>query len=151
MEDRPFATYVYQEFLDEGRIMAAHCLGCGAWILPPRPVCPQCYGANLEWAELSGRGRLEAFTIIHVAPSWMHAEGYSRERPYVSAIVHLEEGPAISAQIVGEDPPDTVRLQPGTPLRAKFIRRDGRQEAVLAFELTTDAARQGRGAAVDPV
>ena len=57
-----------------------------------------------DWEELGGRGKLVAFTTIHIAPTAMIEAGYSRDNPYCTGIVRLAEGPAISAQILGVDP-----------------------------------------------
>ncbi len=64
---------------------------------------PACHGETQEWIALSGRGTLAGFTSIYIAPTAMAAAGHDRNHPYVSGIVQLEEGPSISARIVGVD------------------------------------------------
>lgn len=129
--NRPFTPASFYEFLAEGKLMASHCLECGALHLPPRPVCPYCRGSHVDWAETSGRGKLVAFTS-GAAPS---AERFGRDIPYVSGIVELEEGVQISARILSGDARPPRELQIGTPLTAEFIRRPaGAQPAAsLAF------------------
>jgi uncharacterized OB-fold protein len=87
---------------------------------------------------LGGNGTLQAFTVVHIAPTAMIEAGYGRENPYCVGIVRLEEGPSISAQIIGVNPsrPETIEI--GSPVRATFVERgqgDGMQ-TYLAF--TTD-------------
>ena len=53
---------------------------------------------------MSGEGKLLAFTTVHIAPTAMIEAGYDRKNPYCTGIVQLDEGPAISAQILGVDP-----------------------------------------------
>jgi uncharacterized OB-fold protein len=75
----------------------------------------------MEWVPLGGKGTLEAFSIIYIAPTAMIREGYGRDHPYCAGIVRLEEGPAISAQILGVDVshPETIRV--GSPVSVEFI------------------------------
>jgi uncharacterized OB-fold protein len=64
--------------------------------------------------------------------------GYSRDNPYCAAIVRLQEGPAISAQVLGVDlsnPAQSVKI--GMPVKAVFLER-GEGEAkktYLGFEV----------------
>ena len=101
----------------------------------PATICPQCHGEALEWVELSGHGKLAAFTSIYVGPSAMVAEGYDRNNPYVSGIVETEEGAKISARILGVDArqPDVAWI--GTPLVVTFVDRGegDTKSTVLAF------------------
>ena len=40
------------------------CGDCLAYRHPPIPVCPACQSWNWEWVKVSGKGRVEAFTIV---------------------------------------------------------------------------------------
>jgi uncharacterized protein len=134
--DRAFTARSFQQFVDERRLMGSRCRSCGALHLPPRPMCPVCHGGQMDWAEMAGRGRLLAFTSIYIAPTAMIEAGFGRDKPYYAGIVQLEEGPAISAQIVGLDPARPEAIRVGMPVRAAFVQR-GEGEAArtcLAFE-----------------
>ena len=132
---RPFTAASFNQYLAEHKLMGACCPACHAAYLPPRAICPQCHGEALEWVELSGRGKLAAFTSIYVGPSAMVAEGYDRNNPYVSGIVETEEGAKISARILGVDAkqPDVAWI--GTPLVVTFVDRGegDSKSTVLAF------------------
>lgn len=132
---RPFTAASFNQYLAEHRLMGSRCLGCDTIYLPPRAICPSCHGEALDWAELSGRGKLSAFTSIYVGPSAMVAEGYDRNNPYVTGIVELEEGVMISARILGVDArrPDVAWI--GMPLTVTFLDRGEGEEknSVLAF------------------
>jgi uncharacterized OB-fold protein len=132
---RPFTAASFNQYLAEHKLMGACCPACSATYLPPRAICPQCHGELLEWVELSGRGKLAAFTSIYVGPSAMVAEGYDRNNPYVSGIVETEEGAKISARILGMDArqPDVAWI--GTPLVVTFVDRGegDTKSTVLAF------------------
>jgi uncharacterized OB-fold protein len=141
MNQQPFTRAAFRQFLAEGKLMGSRCSSCGAVHLPPRPLCPACYADELEWVEMRGEGKLAAFTSIHIAPTAMIEAGYGRQNPYCTGIVHLEEGPAISAQILGVDPaqPETIAI--GTPLRVAFVQRGEGETAqpFLAFEAAKPA------------
>jgi uncharacterized OB-fold protein len=78
---------------------------------------------NMEWAQLSGRGKLVAFTVIGVGPIPMLEAGYNRDNPYCAGIVEVEEGPRVSAQILGVDVGDPKNIKIGTPVTAEFVER----------------------------
>ncbi len=139
MAEETFTQADFAARLAEHRLMAARCQACGALYLPPRPLCPACYGTDLAWEALSGEGKLAAFTAIYIAPTAMIEAGYGRDNPYVTGIVQLAEGPSISAQILGVDARQPDQIAIGTPLRAAFVERgDGdTQRTFLAFEPVT--------------
>jgi uncharacterized OB-fold protein len=51
--------------LARGRLLINRCEGCGTWIYPHRPMCPKCWSWNVTPTEVSGRGRIFMFTVIH--------------------------------------------------------------------------------------
>jgi len=97
----------------EGRLRLQRCGACRQFLFAPRPACPHCGGADLAWSDVSGRGRVFSFTVVHRAPS----EAFRAQVPYVVAIVELEEGVRLLANVVGCAPAD-VRV--GMPVRAVF-------------------------------
>jgi len=136
MEDREHNGASFYAFLNEGKLMGSRCGSCRALYVPPRPLCPNCFGTEMAWEGLAGTGELIAFTTIHIGSSAMIAAGYDRTNPYCTGIVRLAEGPAISGQIVGVDAarPDSIAV--GDALRATFVARGAGDGAgrFLAFE-----------------
>ena len=130
---RPFTAASFNQYLAEHRLMGARCPACDATYLPPRAICPACHSDALTWVELSGRGKLAAFTSIYVGPSARVAEGYDRNNPYVSGIVETEEGAKISARIVGVDAkrPDVAWI--GAPLTVAFLDRGEGEAKITAL------------------
>ena len=49
----------------EHRLVVQRCTACGRTRLPPAPVCPECRSADADWQQLSGRGELYTYTIVH--------------------------------------------------------------------------------------
>jgi len=132
MVARPFSDISYQQFLNEEKLMGSKCQKCGALFAPPRPICTKCYGTEMEWVEMKGKGKLAAFTCITVGPPFMIEEGYDRKHPYVSGVVELEEGAKVDARIeeVDGSKPETIKI--GAPLTVKFLHR-GEGENLRTF------------------
>ena len=71
------------------------CPKCGVKMFPPRDVCLECADDTRQSDfQFSGRGEVYSFTTVHNAP-----EGYQESAPYTVALVKLEEGPLITAQL----------------------------------------------------
>ena len=71
------------------------CPNCQEKIFPPRDVCPHCAEkATQPTFQFSGRGEVYSHTTVHNPP-----EGYEEIAPYTVALVKLEEGPLITAQL----------------------------------------------------
>jgi uncharacterized OB-fold protein len=134
-EGRPFNDISYERFLSEDKLMGSRCQRCGVLSVPPRSICMKCYGSEMEWVEIKGKGRLAAFTSIAVGPPFMIREGYDRKHPYVCGVVELEVGVRVVARIEGVDGtnPETIRI--GTLLRAEFLHKGEGENATtfLAF------------------
>ncbi len=135
MEGRPFNDLSYERFVSEDKLMGSKCKKCGVLSVPPRSICIRCYGSEMEWVEMKGKGRLAAFTSIAVGPPFMIEEGYDRKHPYVSGVVELEEGMRVVARIEGvdESKPETIRI--GTRLEVDYLHRGEGENATtfLAF------------------
>lgn len=105
MEDREFTTESFYKFVGERKLMGARCRKCGNLMVPPRPVCPKCYSRDMEWVELSGKGIVESFTIIHVPTVLLKGR-----EPYTVAVVKLDEGPRIPGIVVGVQDPNRIKI-----------------------------------------
>ena len=132
MSDFDFTFHAYTAQLDEKKLTGSHCKQCGLLSLPPRLLCQQCRSTDMEPFEFSGKGKLAAFSVIYYGPTFMKNYGYGPKNPYVSGIVELEEGPSISAQILGMDMEHPESIQIGTPLTVEFIER-GENESKKVF------------------
>ena len=103
MNDRPFTEYSFQQYLQEHKLMGSRSVATGKIYAPPRPLDPETHSEEMEWVELSGKGKLAAFTAVFIGPTAMVQAGYDRTKPYMTGVVQLAEGPMISAQILGLD------------------------------------------------
>ena len=77
----------HREVAQRYRLEAGKCKQCGNISFPPRLVCPKCKSKNFETVQLSREGKILTFTIIRVGP-----DKFSKETPYVVAIIELSEG-----------------------------------------------------------
>jgi uncharacterized OB-fold protein len=95
----PQADDESREFYEGARrheLILMRCRNCGAWRLPSRPRCPDCWSTDTAWERASGRGTLYSFGIMH-----QKFPGFAEEVPYQYAIVELEEGPRIVSNVIG--------------------------------------------------
>jgi len=135
-EKRPFNDFSYEKFLSEEKLMGSKCRDCQSLYVPPRAICPKCFGSNMEWVRMKGQGELAAFTCIFIGPPFMAAQGFNRKNPYCTGVVRLEEGAKVDARIVGVDAlhPETINVS--RPMKVKFLHLDegDQRQTYLAFE-----------------
>lgn len=86
-------------------------------------MCPHCRAVSIEVVELSGRGTLYSYAILH------HPRHPAFEYPVLAALVELDEGIRLFSNLVGVDPAD---IHIGMPLEVDFEPR-GPDAAVPIF------------------
>ncbi len=135
-EEKEFTIQNYLEFIQNKKLMGSKCKDCGTMYVPVRKLCTACNSLNMEWVPLSGKGELAAFTSITVGTPYFIELGYDRNKPYCFSVIKLEEGPMVSAQLVGVDAinPDTIKI--GMSLKVKFLENKlkGEVKTDLGFE-----------------
>ena len=103
------------------------CPHCDAKLFPPRDICPECgQNAKTEFT-FSGRGEVYSYTTIYDPPA-----GYEPNAPYTVALVKLEEGPIITAQLtdLGAEP---VAIGMPVEMVTRRIRSDGDERGMLVY------------------
>lgn len=72
-------------------------------IFPPRDICPDCGEGAKKTHRFSGKGEIYSHTTVYQAPA-----GHEQNAPYPVAMVRLEEGPLVSAQLtdLGDQEPE---------------------------------------------
>ncbi|WP_099211712.1 Zn-ribbon domain-containing OB-fold protein [Thermococcus henrietii] len=96
---RPMQVSRYwRHFREKYRLIGGKCEN-GHVFFPYRQVCPVCGSKNVEEYEFSGRGKVLTWTIVRNPPS-----GFEYYKPYPLALVQLEEGPVVLAQLTDVDP-----------------------------------------------
>lgn len=103
------------------------CPHCNAKLFPPRDICTECgQDAKTEYA-FSGRGEVFSYTTIYDAPA-----GYETSAPYTVALVKLDEGPVITAQLtdLGDD---EVKIGMPVEMVTRRLRQDGDERGLLVY------------------
>jgi hypothetical protein len=95
------------------------CEHCNSKIFPPRDVCPECAEEAGTPYQFSGRGEIYSYTVVHDAP-----EGYEEQAPYTVAIVKLDEGPLVTAQLTDVDN-GKVEIGHKVEMVTRKLREDG--------------------------
>jgi len=88
----------WREIPQRYNLIGNKCESCKRVFFPPRESCPHCRRKSMgkmEDIKLSGSGEIITYTIIHVGP-----KAFEKQVPYPIAIIKLDEGPQITAQIV---------------------------------------------------
>jgi len=108
-------------------LMGEECPHCSAKIFPPRDVCPECGGEAKEPYRFSGRGSVYSYTVMHSAPS-----GFEESLPYTIALVKLDEGPTVTAQLtdLGEK---AVEIGMPVEMVTRRIKEDGSKQGMLVY------------------
>jgi uncharacterized OB-fold protein len=103
------------------------CPHCQAKIFPPRDVCPECGGEAKTEYQFSGKGEVYSFTVMHDAPA-----GFEQNIPYTVALVKLQEGPMVTAQLtdLGES---AVQIGMAVEMVTRKIRSDGDEKGMLVY------------------
>jgi uncharacterized OB-fold protein len=118
-------TKPFWKGLEAGVLRTTQCDDCGYMTFPPKPVCPKCWGKQVSWVDLSGRGTLYTYTEVSAAPAT-----FAHEAPYVLCLVDLDEGVRCVSRVLAswED------LRPGARVRLQV--RD--TEPVKLFDFVLD-------------
>src|SRR5690606_22737837 len=105
-------------------LVGEECPHCKTKIFPPRDVCPECAQPVQELYKLSGQGEVYSYTVVLDAP-----EGIEEYLPYTIALVKLDEGPMVIAQLTdyASEPQTGGRVEMVT----RRLRTDGDQGIIM--------------------
>jgi uncharacterized OB-fold protein len=103
------------------------CPHCDHKIFPPRDVCPNCGDEAKTLYTFSGKGEVYSFTTIYEAPT-----GFDANTPYTVALIKLEEGPMLTAQLtdLGDEP---VEIGMPVEMVTRRMRNDGDERGVIVY------------------
>lgn len=101
------------------RLLGAKCETCGKCYFPKRSLCPKCRrkGKIVE-VKYAGKGKVVSFTEVTSPP-----DGFEDQVPYILAIIELEEGARLTAQIVDATKAD-VKIGSKVEQVFRVIQRD---------------------------
>ncbi len=87
---RPLVDDLTRPFWDaakEHRLVIQRCQACSYFNHPPRQVCDACHGGELAFEQVSGRGTIYSFSVMHQP----NVAGFADELPYLNILIELEE------------------------------------------------------------
>lgn len=83
-------TEPFWQAAKEHRLVAAQCIDCQTFRMPPTPFCPHCQSQNTQWPQLSGKGTVYSFAVCNRSP-FPGVEDFV----YIPVVVELDGAPSI--------------------------------------------------------
>jgi uncharacterized OB-fold protein len=87
-----------------GRLSFQRCVHCGYLRWPPAALCPECWSREAEWTPVSPEGAVWSYGVYERA----FLPAFEDAVPYVVALVELDAGPRLIANVVDIAPPDVA-------------------------------------------
>ena len=110
-------------------LVGEKCPKCGVRAFPPRDVCMECDAPDdarrQEIFQFSGTGEVYSYTTIYDPPA-----GFEAQAPYMVALIKLEEGPIVTAQLTDVDFSDVAIGMPVEMVTRK-LRTDGPEGMII--------------------
>ncbi len=118
----------WREISGRYNLIGSRCGNCGEYFFPKRDICPKCHRKSMgkmESVKFSGTGKVISYSIVHDPHP-----AYSDMRPYVMAIIELDEGPKLTSHIVDCEPED---VHTGMRVKATFrkLAEDGKEGVIF--------------------
>ena len=107
------------------QLMGEECPSCSVKIFPPRDVCLECNAPAKELFELTGLGEIYSYSTVYNAP-----RGFGYAVPYMVALVKLDEGPIVTAQLTDMDF-DEVEIGMSVEMVTRKLRTDGDEGMIM--------------------
>ena len=103
------------------------CEHCDAKVFPPRDICPSCGEEAKTLYNFSGRGEVYSYTTVFEAPA-----GFEDNAPYTVAMIKLEEGPLVTAQLTDME---NKRVEIGMPVEmvTRLLRSATDERGMLVY------------------
>lgn len=98
-----------------GELRIQRCGACKALRHPPGPACPACGALEPDYIAASGLGEVYSYVVHH------HPPVPGKELPFVVALVELDEGVRLLAELVDVAPSE---VSVGLPVRISFLTVD---------------------------
>jgi uncharacterized OB-fold protein len=108
------------------RLEGRRCASCGTLHFPPRDACSACRGRTMETFRFCGRGTVFSYAEVAVAP-----QGFSG--PYLVALVELEEGVRVTAQLTDVEPDDVAIGLPVEMVTRRLQERGPQGQGYLVY------------------
>lgn len=107
------------------KLVGETCDSCGVKLFPPRDVCLECEAPAKELFTFTGTGEVFSYTTIYDAPA-----GFEHMAPYTIALIKLNEGPIVTAQLTDMDKED-VHIGMPVEMVTRKLRSDGEEGMIV--------------------
>ena len=97
-------------YLEQNKVVGTKCKGCGLTFFPPRADCYQCLSSDMEWFEVSGKGKLITFSKLQYGPV-----GFEGDLPYSIALADFGDY-KVFGRLAGDIPEEDIKV--GMELKA---------------------------------
>lgn len=87
----------FYEAAGRHQLVVQRCTACGTLRFPARELCSRCVSREATWTPVSGRGTVYSVAVMHQAAH----PAFAAEVPYAVALVELDEGARMTAQVTG--------------------------------------------------
>jgi uncharacterized OB-fold protein len=107
------ASKFFIQIRDNKKIQASKCSKCDTVIMPPRSVCIKCFSKVENLVELSGKGKLVTFTVVHY-----DSPVQAMKPPYAIGVIKLDGADTAITHFIGDV--DFKELKAGMKLEPVF-------------------------------
>ena len=107
----------YWEAARDKKLMVQYSLDTKEYFLYSKQLTNTANSKNIEWRQVSGKGKIYSFTIVH-APA---GPSFKDETPYIVASIELEEGARIISNILTDD---VENISIGDKVKVFFEKQD---------------------------
>jgi len=116
------------EIRDRKRILGIKCPKCKIVFVPPRSICGRCLSSLEEWVEVSDKGTLQTYTMVHYASPVQPAC-----TPLIYGIIKLDGADTALGHMINEVSYENLRV--GMRVQAVFKEeRVGNMLDILYFK-----------------
>ena len=107
------------------QLVGEECPTCKVKLFPPRDVCLECKAPAKELFTFTGMGEVFSYTTVYDAPA-----GFAQYAPYTIALIKLNEGPLVTAQLTDIDP-NEVKMGMPVEMVTRKLREDGEEGMII--------------------
>ena len=118
-------------------LIGERCEHCHNAIFPPRDVCPHCAEPAQKEFALSGKGTVYSYTTVYDPPA-----GFEAYAPYPVALVRLDDGPMVTAQLTDVAPSEVSIGMPVEMVTRKLNEQDEEGVIVYGYKFRPQLQRQ---------
>lgn len=97
-------TNDFVDHLEHGKVMGTKCKGCGLKFFPPRADCYKCLSSDMEWFEVTGKGKLLTYSKLQYGPV-----GFEGDLPYAIALADFGDY-KVFGRLAKDIPEDQIKV-----------------------------------------